>query len=91
MITDALLATVYYQMMVLLYININKSMWCKLFRHARDIRVHYEQKLERANSLYQELNECMQHLEAREKELLRLGGKENSISVETELIKYRGK
>ena len=40
-------------------------------RHARDIRVHYEQKLERANSLYQELNECMQHLEAREKELLR--------------------
>lgn len=40
-------------------------------RHARDIRVHYEQKLERANSLYQELNDCMQHLEAREKELLR--------------------
>ncbi|KAL9958735.1 hypothetical protein ACROYT_G035790 [Oculina patagonica] len=40
-------------------------------RHARDIRVHYEQKLERANNLYQELNECMQHLEAREKELLR--------------------
>lgn len=40
-------------------------------RHAQDIRVHYEQKLERANSLYKELNECMQHLEAREKELLR--------------------
>lgn len=40
-------------------------------RHARDIRVHYERKLERANSLYQELNECMQHLEARERELFR--------------------
>ncbi|EDO37575.1 predicted protein, partial [Nematostella vectensis] len=40
-------------------------------KHARDIRMHYEEKLERANSLYHELNLCMEQLELREKELVR--------------------
>lgn len=56
-------------------------------RHARDIRVHYEQKLERANSLYQELNECMQHLEAREKELLRRERQLKGMNSKKRLIK----
>ena len=33
------------------------------FRHALDIREHYERKLERANNLYMELNALMLQLE----------------------------
>ncbi|XP_030050863.1 mitogen-activated protein kinase kinase kinase 12 [Microcaecilia unicolor] len=40
-------------------------------RHALDIREHYEQKLERANNLYMELNSLMLQLELKEKELVR--------------------
>lgn len=42
-----------------------------LFRHALDIREHYERKLERANNLYMELNALMLQLELKERELLR--------------------
>lgn len=41
------------------------------FRHALDIREHYERKLERANNLYMELSAIMLQLEVREKELLK--------------------
>lgn len=41
------------------------------FRHALDIREHYERKLERANNLYMELNALMLQLELKERELLR--------------------
>lgn len=44
---------------------------CFLFRHALDIREHYERKLERANNLYMELNAVMLQLELKEKELLK--------------------
>ncbi|XP_072262205.1 mitogen-activated protein kinase kinase kinase 12 [Pyxicephalus adspersus] len=40
-------------------------------RHALDIREHYERKLQRANTLYVELNSLMLQLELKEKELLR--------------------
>lgn len=40
-----------------------------LFRHALDIREHYERKLERTNNLYMELNAVMLQLELKEKEL----------------------
>ncbi|KAM9321543.1 mitogen-activated protein kinase kinase kinase 12 [Gastrophryne carolinensis] len=40
-------------------------------RHALDIREHYERKLQRANTLYVELNSLMQQLELKEKELLK--------------------
>ncbi|KAG8452666.1 hypothetical protein GDO86_004453 [Hymenochirus boettgeri] len=40
-------------------------------RHALDIREHYERKLQRANTLYVELNSLMQQLEMKEKELLK--------------------
>lgn len=42
-----------------------------LFRHALDIREHYERKLERANNLYMELSAIMLQLEVREKELIK--------------------
>lgn len=42
-----------------------------LFRHALDIREHYERKLERANNLYMELSAVMLQLELKEKELQR--------------------
>lgn len=41
------------------------------FRHALDIREHYERKLERANNLYMELSAIMLQLEVREKELMK--------------------
>lgn len=41
------------------------------FRHALDIREHYERKLERANNLYMELSAIMLQLEVREKELIK--------------------
>lgn len=41
------------------------------FRHALDIREHYERKLERANNLYMELNALMLQLELKGRELLR--------------------
>lgn len=41
------------------------------YRHALDIREHYERKLERANNLYMELNALMLQLELKERELLR--------------------
>ncbi|CAH2224729.1 mitogen-activated kinase kinase kinase 12 isoform X1 [Pelobates cultripes] len=40
-------------------------------RHALDIREHYERKLQRANTLYVELNSLMLQLELKERELLR--------------------
>ncbi|XP_039285893.1 mitogen-activated protein kinase kinase kinase 12 isoform X2 [Nilaparvata lugens] len=40
-------------------------------RHARDIRLHYEHKLERANDLYTELHAALLRLEQREEELRR--------------------
>ncbi|CAB1336239.1 unnamed protein product, partial [Coregonus sp. 'balchen'] len=39
------------------------------FKHALDIREHYERKLERANNLYMELNAVMLQLELKDKEL----------------------
>lgn len=42
-----------------------------VFRHALDIREHYERKLERANNLYMELSAIMLQLEVREKELIK--------------------
>lgn len=42
-----------------------------LYRHALDIREHYERKLERANNLYMELSAIMLQLEVREKELMK--------------------
>lgn len=44
---------------------------CHVFRHALDIREHYERKLERANNLYMELSAIMLQLEVREKELMK--------------------
>lgn len=44
---------------------------CHIFRHALDIREHYERKLERANNLYMELSAIMLQLEVREKELMK--------------------
>ena len=41
------------------------------FRHAQDVREHYERKLERANNLYMELTACMLQLEKRERELIK--------------------
>lgn len=42
-----------------------------MYRHALDIREHYERKLERANNLYMELSAIMLQLEVREKELIK--------------------
>lgn len=39
------------------------------FKHAKDIRIIYERKLERTNNLYAELSACFLQLEEREKEL----------------------
>lgn len=51
---------------------INASLHCLVsFRHALDIREHYERKLERANNLYMELSAIMLQLEVREKELMK--------------------
>ena len=41
------------------------------FRHAQDVREHYERKLERANNLYMDLTACMLQLEKREQELIK--------------------
>jgi len=40
-------------------------------RHAQDIRQHYERKLERANTLLQELSTHKQRLDQRERDLLK--------------------
>lgn len=50
--------------------QVNPAKSCS-FRHALDIREHYERKLERANNLYMELNALMLQLELKERELLR--------------------
>lgn len=52
------------------------------FRHALDIREHYERKLERANNLYMELSAIMLQLEVREKELMKYV-KESCLLKET--------
>lgn len=39
------------------------------FKHAKDIRLIYERKLERTNNLYAELSACFLQLEEREKEI----------------------
>lgn len=54
---------------------------CLSCRHARDIRMHYEEKLERANSLYRELNTCMEQLDLREKELMRCVTHKHSLNI----------
>ena len=41
------------------------------YRHAQDVREHYERKLERANNLYMDLTACMLQLEIREQELIK--------------------
>lgn len=46
-------------------------MCISFFRHALDIREHYERKLERANNLYMELGAIMLQLEVREKDLMK--------------------
>ena len=40
-------------------------------RQARQVREEYEERLMRANSLYQELDECMKQLRVREEEIKR--------------------
>ncbi|GAU93773.1 hypothetical protein RvY_05660 [Ramazzottius varieornatus] len=40
-------------------------------KHAEEVRIHYEKKLERVNKLYLELTTCTLQLEEREKELRR--------------------
>lgn len=50
------------------------------FRHALDIREHYERKLERANNLYMELSAIMLQLEVREKELMKYVNKLYNVS-----------
>ena len=40
-------------------------------KHAQDIRVHYERKLERTNNLYLELSAVLLQLEQREKDLIK--------------------
>lgn len=54
-----------------------------IFRHALDIREHYERKLERANNLYMELSAIMLQLEVREKELMKY---ENSLYITVVII-----
>ncbi|KAH8019510.1 hypothetical protein HPB51_019849 [Rhipicephalus microplus] len=39
-------------------------------RHAQDIRLHYERKLERTNNLYMEFTACLLQLEQREREII---------------------
>ena len=41
------------------------------FRQARQVRKEYEERLMKANSLYQELDECMRQLRMREEEIKR--------------------
>lgn len=55
-------------------------------RHARDIREHYERKLERANDLYMELSAVLLQLEHREKELLKRE-KQTSKSCKKRLVR----
>lgn len=40
-------------------------------RHAQDIRLHYERKLERTNNLYMEFTACLLQLEQRERDIIR--------------------
>lgn len=40
-------------------------------KHAQDVRLLYEQKLQTAEKLYKDLRSCKNHLEAREMELQR--------------------
>lgn len=39
------------------------------WKHAKDVRLIYERKLERTNNLYMELSACFTHLEEREREI----------------------
>lgn len=58
--------------LILLFWSLNYGITTFLFfRHALDIREHYERKLERANNLYMELSAIMLQLEVREKELIK--------------------
>ncbi|EEC03202.1 tyrosine kinase, putative, partial [Ixodes scapularis] len=45
--------------------------WREELRHAQDMRLHYERKLERTNNLYIELTACMLQVEQRELEVIR--------------------
>ena len=47
-------------------------------QHARDIREHYERKLDKANNLYMEVTACLLQLEQRERELIK---KEQRLSA----------
>lgn len=42
-----------------------------MYRHAQDVRQHYQHKLQRANNLYMELTACLLQLEKREQQLIR--------------------
>jgi len=42
-----------------------------VYRHAQDVRQHYQHKLQRANNLYMELTACLLQLEKREQQLIR--------------------
>lgn len=56
-------------------------------KHAQDIRIHYEQKLERANSLYMELMACFQHVENNKGENVRSGISIQQASGAAKLVK----
>lgn len=43
-------------------------------KHAQDVRELYEEKLQTADKLYNDLKSCKSHLEAKEMELQRLVG-----------------
>ncbi|XP_037573847.1 mitogen-activated protein kinase kinase kinase 12-like isoform X2 [Dermacentor silvarum] len=52
-------------------------------RHAQDIRLHYERKLERTNNLYMEFTACLLQLEQREREIIRPEPMEQAASPST--------
>ena len=45
--------------------------FCCCFRQVRQVRKQYEDRLMKANALYEELDECMKQLQQREEELKR--------------------
>lgn len=60
--------------------------WREELRHAQDIRLHYERKLERTNNLYIELTACMLQVEQRELEVIR---KEASLAIGSDHRAYK--
>ncbi|XP_029827128.3 mitogen-activated protein kinase kinase kinase 12 isoform X2 [Ixodes scapularis] len=60
--------------------------WREELRHAQDMRLHYERKLERTNNLYIELTACMLQVEQRELEVIR---KEASLAIGSDHRAYK--